>query len=61
MLSLKSLVNSIFLHGKIWENIYDQQFVRPYYAYYWKNTVNSLSSEDIRKQGYYPYNFYKKT
>ena len=33
------------------KNIYDQQFVLPYYAYYWKNTVNSLSSEDIRKMG----------
>jgi hypothetical protein len=51
MLSLKSLVNSIFLHGKIWENIYEQQFVRPYYAYYWENTVSLLSSEDIRKMG----------
>ena len=34
---------------KFGKNIYDQQFVRPYYAYYWENTVNSLSSEDIRK------------
>ena len=37
--------------GKYRENIYEQQFVRPYYAYYWKNTVSLLSSEDIRKMG----------
>ena len=31
------------------KNIYEQQFVRPYYAYYGKNTVSSLGSNDIRK------------
>lgn len=30
-------------------NIYEQLFVRPYYAYYWKNKVSSLDSKDIRK------------
>ena len=49
MLSLKSLVNSIFYMEKSGENIYEQLFVRPYYAYYWKNKVSSLSSNDIRK------------
>ena len=34
---------------KFGKNIYDQQFVRPYYAYYWKNKVSSLGSNDIRK------------
>ena len=31
------------------KNIYEQLFVHPYYACYWKNKVSSLSSNDIRK------------
>lgn len=42
------------------KNIYDQQFVRPYYAYYWKNKVSSLGSATNTQSSHIPLGFYKK-